>query len=87
MADGYRVRAEVRVDGRSFTNEAIITLAQMGDQPTRAKIRRYMEYQLIQGIIQDMGGITFTAVKELDVAGFQPDATGEAATADIPPPA
>jgi hypothetical protein len=87
MADGYRVRAEVRIAGQTYSNEAIVTLAQMADQPTRAKIRQYMEYQLILGAVQDLGGITFTAVKELDVAGFQPDATGAIALAGIDPPA
>lgn len=89
MADGFRVVCSTQISGQTYSVEAAVTLAQMGDPATRAKIRRWMQHQLIEGIVSSIGdGIKFEATRSLDVTGFQPDAqiTGAERESQLRPP-
>lgn len=88
MADGWRVTAKCFVGGREYRIETSVTVAQMADPVTRNKIRRYLRHQLVDGIIEELGGVDFEAVRSLEVSGFQPDSvvTGQVRETEVKPP-
>lgn len=85
MASGYRVTATIRIGGREFSNTALVTDAQAGDPATRAKIKAYLERELIRGIVTELGEVQFTITRELDVSAFTVDPTGAAKDAETDP--
>jgi hypothetical protein len=86
MADGYRVTCSIEYKGQKYSNTAHVTAAQAADPPTRQKIRRYLQHQLIEDLVTRLGGFSFEMQPELDVSAFTVDATGDARKAEVSPP-
>lgn len=86
MANGYRVTCSIELRGKKYSNTAYITPAQMADQAARQKIRRYLQHQLVESIIDQTSGFEFEVVADLDVSAFTADATGDARRAGVEPP-
>lgn len=86
MANGYRVTCSIEIRGQKYSNTAYVTSAQVSDPAVRNKIRRYLQHQLIEGVIDQTSGFSWEVVQELDVSTFTPDATGEARRTEVEPP-